>query len=302
MKTVAYCSPFIPPEWIAAHGLQPEWTWLPAAGNRPGAGTGRAVCPFAAALIDRAQSGIQALAIVLTTTCDQMRYAAAVLEHRGDLPVFLLNVPSTWQTAAARNLYDDELKRLGRFLVRLGGEPPSEEHLAMVMLDYESGRDKVHRNQNNGIPLALVGGPLFEKDDVILELIEQAGGRLVLDATEGGERTQPAKLDRRQLHENPFAELAQAYFGAIPDAFRRPNNRLYKWLGQEVARRNVRGILFRRYVWCDIWHAELPRMKEWSPVPVLDIDVCGDDESRSRTSGRIEAFLEMLKSVVPNSV
>ena len=56
--------------------------------------------------------------LVLTTTCDQMRYVAAMLEQRGDRPVFLLNVPSTWQTPAARRLYLDELRRLGRFLVR----------------------------------------------------------------------------------------------------------------------------------------------------------------------------------------
>ena len=25
MNTIAYCQPFVPPEWIAAHGLRPQW-------------------------------------------------------------------------------------------------------------------------------------------------------------------------------------------------------------------------------------------------------------------------------------
>ena len=57
----------------------------------------------------------------------------------------------------------------------------------------------------------------------------------------------------------------------------------------------MRGVLFHRYVWCDLWHAELARMKEWSPVPVVEMDACDDGDSRDRVSGRIEALLEMLR-------
>jgi hypothetical protein len=60
--------------------------------------------------------------------------------------------------------------------------------------------------------------------------------------------------------------------------------------------RAVRGLIIWRYVWCDIWHAEVHRLKHWSPVPVLDLDASdGDEGSLSRTAGRLEAFLEMLK-------
>jgi benzoyl-CoA reductase/2-hydroxyglutaryl-CoA dehydratase subunit BcrC/BadD/HgdB len=39
-------------------------------------------------------------------------------------------------------------------------------------------------------------------------------------------------------------------------------------------------------------------MKDWSPVPVLAIDVGSDDTNgSSRIRGRVEAFLEMLASV-----
>ncbi len=140
MKTIAYCSPFVPAEWIAAHGLRPHWLRLGTASGRPLIAVTRGICPYAGALIDKALSGIEADALVLTTICDQMRYAAAVLESRGSCPIFLLNIPSTWQTPQVRKLYLDELKRLGRFLVQLGGMSPQHADLAEAMLAYDRAR------------------------------------------------------------------------------------------------------------------------------------------------------------------
>jgi benzoyl-CoA reductase/2-hydroxyglutaryl-CoA dehydratase subunit BcrC/BadD/HgdB len=91
-------------------------------------------------------------------------------------------------------------------------------------------------------------------------------------------------------------ELASAYFGGIQDASRRPNSGLYKWLKRKLTDRGVRGIIFHRYVWCDMWHAELQRLKDWTGLPVLDIDTTGDNETRRhRTENRIHAFLETLQ-------
>jgi benzoyl-CoA reductase/2-hydroxyglutaryl-CoA dehydratase subunit BcrC/BadD/HgdB len=105
-----------------------------------------------------------------------------------------------------------------------------------------------------------------------------------------------APFDRRQLQEEPLMELADAYFGHIPDASRRPNSELYIWLKRELSDRGVKGILFHRYVWCDMWHAEFRRLKDWASLPVLDIDTAGDNEAdRHRTENRIRAFLEMLQ-------
>ena len=124
MNAVAYCHPFVPPEWIAAHGLRP--CWLPCrAGDEPAVcGPSRRVSGGrrAAGRFQRGVAGRKR--VVLTTTCDQIRYAAALLQHLGRLPVFLLHVPRTWQTAAVRAFYGEELGRLGRFLVGCGGTAP----------------------------------------------------------------------------------------------------------------------------------------------------------------------------------
>lgn len=306
MTTVAYSSPFIPAEWIAAHGVRPLWLRPGATSGQMSLGDRRGVCPYAGELVDTVLAGLDASALVLTTICDQMRYAAALLESVASLPVFLFSVPSTWQTPAARQLYRAELERLGRFLVRLGCQAPSPHELARVMLGYDETRAEARQSHaqsmpaamraDNAVPLALIGGPLREKDDVIFDLIEQVGGRVVLDATEGGERTLPAPLDRQRTLLEPLDELTRAYFDTIPDVFRRPNDMLYQWLGQFLAARKVRGMLVRRYLWCDLWHAELHRLRAWSPVPVLEIDVARDEDcSLGRTAGRLEAFLEMLR-------
>ncbi len=272
MKTIAYSSPFVPAEWIAAHGLRPHWLRLGTPSGGSLIAVTRGICPYAGTLIDAVLSGIDACALVLTTVCDQMRYAAAVLESRGSCPIFLLNVPSTWQTPQVRKLYLDELKRLGRFLVQLGGKTPENADLAESMLAYDRARGsliaargrlsarefaqaaaEVHgcvtdisdppngRPPANGIGLAVLGGPLMEPDFTVFNLIEQAGGRVVLDATEGGERTMPRRFDPAKVSSNPLQELSEAYFDGIPDAFRRPDSRLFEWLGRELAARKSAG-------------------------------------------------------------
>lgn len=146
------------------------------------------------------------------------------------------------------------------------------------------------------LPLALTGGPMSRGDYELLTVVEDAGGRFVLDATESGERTLPAPVDIDRLEADPREELVRIYFDSIPDVFQRPNDRLFAWLRREVAQRHVRGILVRRYVWCDHWHGEMPRLRQELAVPLLEWDGAGND-SRARASAiaRMEAFLEMLR-------
>ena len=109
----------------------------------------------------------------------------------------------------------------------------------------------------------------------------------------------PAPLDRVRLVSDAVGELARVYFEEIPDVFRRPNTRLYDWLGERIASRGVRGVLFWRHLFCDLWHAELDTMRRWSPVPVLDIDVAeGDrpcDRSHPRQTGSVPRDAAMME-------
>jgi len=337
-KTIVYSCPYVPAEWIAAHGLQPSRMIpdpLVSSCRKTGAGAspvGRmeGMCPYVRAFLNEAINDKRACGVVVTTVCDQMRRGFDVLIRRCDVASFLMNVPSTWQNLAAQYLYVDELRRLGRFLVRLAGKSPTPDGLAEVMLEYDAVRASIRASRaylsarqyaesiaalgqkglcpggkfeilnskfkiRPGVPLAIIGGPLMWSDFDVYDLVEQYGGRIVLDATETGERGICGPFDRRRIREDPLEELANAYFGGIQDASRRPNSELYRWLAHELAARAVRGIIFRRYVWCDTWHAELQRLKEWTELPVLDIDIAGDtDTERRRWQNRIRAFLETL--------
>jgi benzoyl-CoA reductase/2-hydroxyglutaryl-CoA dehydratase subunit BcrC/BadD/HgdB len=267
----------------------------------------------------------------MTTVCDQMRRGAELVGRTSDVPVFLMHVPTSAETPTAYRLYRHELMRLGRFLIHLGGRTPSDAVLADTLDRYGQRRSALleargrlsprrfaellmtfNRDGPDGVeipgpleaetpsrdrkkPVALVGGPLMQHDLELFDVIEKTGGTVTLDATTSGERGLPASFDRRRLGDDPIGELVDAYFGHIPDAFRRPNSGLYRWLKQELAARDVRGIVFRRYLWCDTWHAEAQRMDEWTGLPMLAIDVDGESQVDGRAASRIQAFLETIQ-------
>lgn len=339
MKTVAYTCPFVPAEWIAAHGLRPmrivPRSDSAAASALPAAG----VCTYIRAFAGTLCREVDAAAFVVTTRCDGMRRIAEIVERRTGRPTFLLTVPATWQSPAGGRLFRDELERLGRFLIRVGGVPGARERIASVALEFDAaraalraagerlparafaeaivafGRDPYgsvlaptdeaacvagappgERETARGVPLAVVGGPMWHDDLGMFDIVRDAGGRVVLNATETGERTFPGAFDRRRVREDPLGELVDAYFGSIPDPFRRPDHTFHEWLRREVDARGVRGVILYRHVWCDTWHAERPVLRERVPVAWLDAEV-GDDagSARDRLRTRIEAFLESLQ-------
>lgn len=322
-NTVIYSCPFVPAELIAAHGLHPGRIIPRAGAITPFSGT-EGICPFVRAFVNEAVTQKKAVAIVVTTMCDQMRRACEIITAYCEIPAFLLNVPSTTGDENSTKLYIDELQRFSRFLVQVGGEEPTDEKLLEVMLARETKRMSIQASRDNlsprqyseaiaafngaeitasaenisddsGIPLAMIGGPLFREDFALFDTIEQAGGKVVLDATETGERTMCGNFKSDLAARNPLTALANAYL-AIPDASQRPDTALHAWLDERLKARSVRGILFRRSIWCDLWHGQLYHLRQKTNLPVLDMDTTGDEQTVSqRTNQRIFAFLEMLQ-------
>ncbi len=108
----------------------------------------RGICPYAGAMIDAVQSGIDASALVLTTVCDQMRYAAAVIESRGTCPVFLLNVPSTWQTPRCVSSTSTSSDAWADSWCNWAEKSPDSAELARVMLAYDRERLAILRSSH----------------------------------------------------------------------------------------------------------------------------------------------------------
>ena len=328
MSTIVYSSAYVPPEWIASHGLRPL-RYVPGGlddSSQAAANAGR--CPWARAFCEQVPRIAGTAAIVVGTICDQIRRASEQLAGDDGPPVMLFNLPATWKSVGAQRLYRDELRRLGRLLERVGGTAPSLTRLADVMNAYEQKRQRlvglmhelgarqraeaiaaIHGDETppaemvdhagaehntNAAPVALVGSAVPRHQWWIDGEVEQLGGTIALDATDYGERGLPSRFDRRLMRDDPFEAMAAAYFDSIPHAGRRPNTDLYEWLRSRLSERGIRGIIVRRCTWCDLWHAEVARLREWVAIPVLDIDFDEEAGDKGRALGRIQAFMEML--------
>jgi len=348
---IVFTNPWVPMEWIKAHGHEPRGVWsLP---DSVAGAAAEGVCPFAHRLRGLA-SAPRARPVVFTTACDQMRRAADAVREDQAANIFLFNLPATWQTPAARRLYHTEMKRLGRFLEGLGGQTPTAERLAWVMSEYDELRSSVRafvrrkparesaamlndffarlseRLSNSGtverppgptalpsktappvfpsseatgtsgsahgVPLAVVGGPLLPAQWDLFDAIESAGGCVVLNATEPGERCLLPPLPATfQVSSDPLLALCDHYFDHITDAFQRPNSRLYQWLGLQLAERRVRGIVLWVHVGCDLWRAEAASLREAFGLPVLVLDSPEARGGGLRDLNRLGAFLESLR-------
>jgi hypothetical protein len=338
-------SPWVPPEWIKAHGLEPRGVWLAEdfAGEPLPLAAG--VCAFANAAVRLAERQSRS-AVIFTTHCDQLRRGFDAVADTAPSRLFLFNLPVTWQTPVAERIFYDELRRLGQFLISLGGHAPTTGDLAGIMAQYCHARRRLlaaahwrparayaeavaqfhldgsvrlppepaaaplglhtitkaapqppplNLNRNlTPIPLALVGGPLPQSQMPLLDAIEKAGGRVVLNATEAGERSlwPVSSLDQAQPAA-PLVLLARSCLANCVDVFQRPNTRLYDWLRERLIARQARGIILWHYVGCDLWRAEAQPLRAAFGLPVLLLDA--DEAAPRRNTSRLEAFLESLR-------
>jgi benzoyl-CoA reductase/2-hydroxyglutaryl-CoA dehydratase subunit BcrC/BadD/HgdB len=325
-------SPWIPAEWVRAHGLEPRGIWSaePFARGAPALTAG--VCAVAESVLRFAETQPDS-AVVFTTACDQMRRAFDAAKFHGCTRVFLFNLPAT-HTAAARRLYRAELQRLGTFLVEQGGQAPLPENLKHEMRQTDDARrclrgaaplaaprsfmDSVARfldtgvfaapavaQPGHGVPLALVGGPWSAADGDLFQAIETAGGSVVLNATEVGERSLAPVFDGADqrpsaglnLHHSPdaFELLADGCFDGMVDVFQRPNIRLYDWLRPRLLARQVRGIVLWCHTACDLWRAEMQGLREGFGLPVLLLESGETGAISPRDNTRLQAFVEALE-------
>jgi hypothetical protein len=258
-----------------------------------------------------------------------MRRAADTIMGCAGNPLFLLNLPATWQTAASRRLYRAELHRLSQFLQRHGGCLPTAAGLRAEMCNHDKRREQIHhwikrsaarpaaeamaeffsgaplperagQTRPQGVPLALVGGPMCASQWEVLDRIEGAGGCVVLNAVEPGERcllpTFPAaaRAPGRSL-EGLLDILCDHYFDHVVDVFQRPNSRLYAWLQRRLAATCPRGIILWVHVGCDLWRVEAASLRESFAMPVLVLDAPEVGGNSLRDQNRIGAFVESLR-------
>ncbi len=312
-------SPWIPAEWVRAHGREPRGIWFAEGFDRAAPAPAAGVCAFAERAVHFAETQPGA-AVVFTTACDQMRRGFDAAAFRGRARAFLFNLPAT-ATPSARMIYRAELERLGRFLLPPGAPAPAPEALRREMLRADEARRRLREAApaaaarpfaeaaaqfhdqgvfsapaaalpGNHVPLALLGGPLGAADWSLFDTIDAAGGRIALNATATGERGLSPVFEN---HGDPFDLLVAGYFENIVDVFSRPNTRLYAWLKPRLASRHARGIVLRLYTGCDLWRAEAATLHEVFGLPVLSLEADDAAGLSPREVNRLSAFIEMLK-------
>ena len=316
-------SPWIPSEWIRAHGLQPRGVWS-AEDFRLGAWPLSAgVCAFAEAAVRFAEARTDS-AVIFSTACDQMRRGFDAAMVRGQRRAFLFNLPATWQTAAAGQIWRSELDRLGQFLLALGGRAPSPEALLLEMSQTSRTRARLLESAStssahgfaeavarfhwdgsfspppsaepaNQVPLALVGGPFLAPHWKWLEALEAAGGCVALNAAEMGERSLWPAFELEAGATDAFEALVRGCCDQMISVFQRPNTRLYSWLKPRLASRRVRGIVLWHFTGCDLWRAEAQTLKESFGLPVLLCEACAEPGAAPRELNRLQAFVETLR-------
>jgi benzoyl-CoA reductase/2-hydroxyglutaryl-CoA dehydratase subunit BcrC/BadD/HgdB len=320
---VFLASPWIPPEWVRAHGLEPRG--LCSADIFPGASAPlpAGVCALADAAVRFARARCDD-AVIFSSACDQLRRGFDTAVLHGQPRAFLFNLPATWRTAAAPQIFRAELERLGRFLLSIGGRAPSPELLRREMLRAGATRRRLLQSApassargfaeavarfhwdgsfspspptapDGRIPLALVGGPFLARDWKWLDELEAAGARVTLNATETGERSLGPAFDAKTATAPPFDALVRGWCENMIDVFQRPNTRLYSWLKPRLAHRRARGIVLWHFTNCDLWRAEARTLRETFRLPVLPLETGGEAGAEPRERNRLQAFVESLQ-------
>ena len=120
----------------------------------------------------------------------------------------------------------------------------------------------------------------------------------------------PYQADKAKVYQKrgPYADYWWTAFGLqeepsydealviVLDGYEREQGKKIDWLEKEITNTAVRGLIVHRQLWCDLWHAEVPRIKQNTGLPVLDLETgstSSGSEERQRT--RIQAFLETLQ-------
>jgi benzoyl-CoA reductase/2-hydroxyglutaryl-CoA dehydratase subunit BcrC/BadD/HgdB len=222
------------------------------------------------------------------------------------------------------------MERLGGFLVSIGGQAPSCSDLAhtasqfnekrigvydsmrehpeearteAIARVFECGSTREPKKRPTGsrklVPVALLGGALFAPEWPLLDAVETAGGLVVVNGMEPGERclVPPVPISDHGL---TMACLADHYFDHIVDVFPRPNSQLYSWLAPRLQERKARGIILWVRVGCDLWRAEAASLRETFRLPVLVLDShrlegLAPGRPAMRDLNRISAFIESLQ-------
>ena len=325
---VYYTCSYVPPEVIWAAGCRPV-RLLPSAPapGECDAFLPRDFCPYVrAAFWDLHRRAPPAAAVVLPTCCDPMRRLADVLrQHSPHVPCFLLDLPRT-RGKREEEYLAGRLEEILAALRALPGAVPPEGGLAEASRLFAEVRHLLHRVARTASAPAVhrlirqvhaadprqavasllarettASGPTADArprvlvvtshpvDPGVLEVIEQAGARVVAEDSCLGDRLltiPPGGSTPR--------ELAAAYLGRPPcPRMELPEERL-AYLEDVARARGAQGIIFLALKYCDNLGYDFPWVRERSALPVLFLESDYGISASGQLLTRVQAFVETL--------
>jgi hypothetical protein len=111
-------------------------------------------------------------------------------------------------------------------------------------------------------------------------MLQQVGLHVVLNATESPLWETHAPADGCKLEVRPLI-------------VQRPNTPFFEWLRRNSQTFRLQGWVLLRQTWCDLFHAEVVRLKSETSLPWLDLET-GAYPALEALHTRAEAFAERL--------
>lgn len=95
-------------------------------------------------------------------------------------------------------------------------------------------------------------------------------------------------------HDDPYDALLELYHDQIYCPYRRPNDRLFEIVSEDVQRLGIQGVVYKTLKFCHPWGFEAQRFKELLGLPFLHLDHDFSDAAIGQMRTRIAAFIEQL--------
>ncbi len=324
MDLIGYTCPNIPVELLSATGLIP---YCLLHGDIGLAQSGEKyvridACPLvksnlAYIISNRNKFG----AIVGSTGCDMGRRMFDVINENTTIPTYLLNMPRTDKP----EIFSDELDWLVKELEHFSNKEVSDDVIGReiemweeirkqyrpfdkmragseslvttsdfhtVAMDYYKGNKNavinIPEKKSDKPRVYLIGSELSYEAHTLLELLERELS-VVGDFICGISSFLNIKIEARNL-----AGIKDAYYNQPPCVYKRPNQKYYDYVTQQLEERNCTGIVAWTLDYCDSYEFELKRMEKKFGLPLLRIRSDLSFQNISQLKTRIEAFKEIL--------
>jgi len=144
----------------------------------------------------------------------------------------------------------------------------------------------------------LTGTPVGKGSDKVLQIIEQAGGQVLVQENCTGIKTFYYPFDEALAATDPLTALAKRYL-QLPCACMSPNTNRFALADRLIADFAIQGVVDLTWQCCHTYNVEsfslLAHVKDRYGIPVLHLETDYSTSDIGQLQTRIEAFLEILQ-------